>query len=74
MTWILFLTLQGSSRKAQDNFHVLQALLLDDMVGVFFRYMVLLNADLMSLNVLKEEQLSHTLLYVKGKNVKAAFS
>lgn len=73
MTWILFLTLQGFCRKAQDNFHVLQALLLDDM-GFFFRYRVLFNADLMSLNVLKEEQLSHTLLYVEGKNVKAAFS
>lgn len=42
--------------------------------GVFFRYRVLFNAGLMSLNVLKEEQLSHTLLYVEGKNVKAAFS
>lgn len=35
MTWILFLTLQGFCRKAQDNFHVLQALLLDDMGGFF---------------------------------------
>lgn len=31
----LLLTFQGSCREAQDSFHVLQALLLDDMGGFF---------------------------------------